>query len=190
MAELLPWYVTGQLDGPEQARVEAHLNGCAECQADVRFQSRLEAEVARLPLDVEEGWSRMRRRLETGRPGRRIARALRLRAGWLGWGVAAAVTLGAGALLLPALAPPGSAGGYHALGAAPPSLAGNVVVIFHPDTTERQMRETLRAGGARLVNGPTPADAYVLHVPPAHRQAALATLRGRSDIVLAQPIDP
>ena len=190
MADLLPWYVTGQLDGAEQARVEAHLSGCAECQAEVRFQRRLEAEVARLPIDVEEGWSRMRKRLQADRPRRRIAGALRGRAAWLGWGVAAAVTLGAGALLLPSLAPSQGAGAYHALGAASQSAVGNVVVIFRPDATERQMRETLRASGARLVNGPTAADAYVLHVSPDRRQAALAILRERSDIVLAQPVDP
>ena len=190
MSDLLPWYVTGQLDSAEHARVEAHLNACAECQAEARFQRRLEAEVARLPLDVEQGWSRMRMRLQADRPGRRIVSALRGRAAWLGWGLAAVVTLGAGALLIPSLAPSGGTGGYHALGAAPTSLAGNVVVVFRPDATERQMRETLRASRARLVNGPTPADAYVLHVAPAQRQAALATLRQRGDIVLAQPIDP
>ena len=184
LAELLPWYVTGQLDGPERARVEAHLGGCAQCQAEVRFEQRLEAEVARLPLDVEQGWARMRRRLEADR------RKLQGRTAWLGWSVAAAAILGAGVLLLPFLAPSVGEGRYHALGAAPATPAGNVVVIFRPDATEQQMRETLRAGAARLVDGPTPADAYVLHVAPAQRQAALATLRGRRDVVLAQPVDP
>jgi len=63
------------------------------------------------------------------------------------------------------------------------------VVIFRPDTTERQMREALRASNARLVDGPTQADAYVLQIPAARRELALATLRARHEIVLAQPID-
>jgi hypothetical protein len=156
----------------------------------VRFQRRLEAEVASLPLDVEQGWSRMRSRLQADRPGQRMAGGLRGRAAWLGWGVAAVLMLGMGALVAPSLGPPRGFGGYHALGAAPQSAAGNVVVIFRPDATEQQMRETLRASAARLVDGPTPADAYVLHVAPTQRQAALATLRGRRDVVLAQPVDP
>ena len=78
---------------------------------------------------------------------------------------------------------------YHALGAAPAPALGNVVVIFRPDTSERELRQTLVANHARLVDGPTAADAYVLHVPAAERAGALTRLRGRADIVLAEPID-
>ena len=189
LRELLSWYVTGQLDAAEAARVEAHLDGCAECQAELRFEQRLESEVARLPLEVEAGWARMRRRMEGDRPELRVLRALRARAPWLGWGVAAVLMLGLGVLLAPSLRPAPAADGYHALGAAPAAEPGNVVVIFRPDTTEKSMREALKASGARLVDGPTPADAYVLHVPAPTRDAALASLRARREIVLAQPVD-
>jgi len=184
---LLPWYVTGQLDTADTARVEAHLEGCAECQAELSFEERLEAEVARLPLEVENGWARMRQRVAADQPQRRALRTLR--APWLGWGVAAAVTLGLAAVLAPTLRPAPAPGAYHALGAAPAAEPGNVVVIFRPDTTEKAMREALKASGARLVDGPTPADAYVLRVPAAKREAALASLRARREIVLAQPVD-
>lgn len=189
LRELLPWYVTGQLDAAEAARVEAHLDECAECEAEIRFEERLEAEVARLPLDVEQGWARMRQRLAEDRPGRRVAHAITARAPMLGWGVAAAMMLSIAVMMSPALRPTAAPDAYHALGAAPAAAAGNVVVIFRPDTTERQMREALRASNARLVDGPTQADAYVLQIPAARREAGLATLRARRDIVLAQPID-
>jgi hypothetical protein len=181
--------VTGQLDAVEAARVEAHLDECAECEAEIRFEERLEAEVARLPLDVEQGWARMRQRLAEDRPGRRVANAITDRAPWLGWGVAAAMMLSIGVIMSPALRPAAAPDAYHTLGAAPAAAAGNVVVIFRPDTTERQMREALRASNARLVDGPTQADAYVLQIPAARRELALATLRARHEIVLAQPID-
>ena len=189
LRELLPWYVTGQLDEAEAARVEAHLDDCAECQAELRFEERLESEVARLPLEVEAGWERMRRRIEGEQPRRRVLRDLRARAPWLGWGVAAVLMLSLGVLMSPSLRPAPNADAYHALGAAPAAEPGNVVVIFRPDTTEKAMREALKASGARLVDGPTAADAYVLRVPAAQRDAALSSLRARREIVLAQPVD-
>lgn len=186
--ELLPWYVTGQLDEAETARIEAHLEDCDQCQAELRFEERLESEVARLPLEVEAGWARMRRRIEGDRSEPR-GRALRARAPWLGWGVAAVLMLGLGVLLAPSLRPAPTADSFHALSSPPPAEPGNVVVIFRPDTTEKTMREALQASSARLVDGPTSADAYVLRVPAAERDAALSTLRGRREIVLAQPVD-
>jgi hypothetical protein len=80
--------------------------------------------------------------------------------------------------------------GYHALGAAPPSPEGNVVVIFRPETTEREFREILRSENARLVDGPSSTDAYLLHVAPAARPQALSALRRRSQVLVAEPVDP
>lgn len=186
LSELLPWYVTGRLDADEEAQVAAHVAGCAECQAEIAFQKRLEAEVARLPLDVERGWSQMRGRIEANddAPPPAALRG-RPRASWIGWGVAATFAVVAGVSWLPQTPGPE----YRALGAARTAQDGNVVVVFHPDTTERQMRETLKAGEARLVDGPTAAGGYVLHVPGARRTAALATLRAQGNVVLAEPID-
>lgn len=195
LQELLPWYVTGRLDEAEQARVDAHVSGCAECQAEVRFQRRLEAEVARLPIDVEEGWASMRRQVEADQastPRPTVRRAMP-RAAWMGWGIAASLAVVSGVSLAPRLAAPYLASdaqpGYHALSAAPAPAGGNVIVIFRPDATEAVMRETLRASHARLVDGPTTADAYVLSVDPKAREAALANLRARREVVLAEPVD-
>jgi anti-sigma factor RsiW len=180
--ELLPWYVTGRLDADEQARVRAHVETCADCQAEVRAEERLEAEVARLPLDVERGWSDMRARIAAdAAPARRF----RVPANWLGWGVAAALAATIGVISLPRPEPQA----YHALGAAPAAAAGNVVVVFLPETTERRMREVLKASEARLVDGPTAANGYVLRVAPAQRTAALARLRADSAVVVAEPLD-
>jgi hypothetical protein len=64
-----------------------------------------------------------------------------------------------------------------------------VIVIFRPEASERNLRETLNASSARLIDGPTSAGTYVLHVPAAKRMVALARLRRDADIVLAEPID-
>jgi hypothetical protein len=199
--ELLPWYLTGQLDPAEQDRVLAHLAVCAECQEDVRFQERLGPEIAELPLNVENSWSQMRRMLDAEQAPAPKSKA------WPAWhgGFAGPVGLAwrtspiwgigalAGALLVAVVAyspPLGMTGQYRALSARAKPTPGNIMVIFRPETPERSLREALRASHARLVDGPTEADAYVLSVPTLERATALATLRKRTDVVVAQPIDP
>ena len=71
----------------------------------------------------------------------------------------------------------------------PPARPGNVVVVFQPDATEAQIRTVLTATGARLVDGPPGADAYVLSVSPSQREKALATLRASHPVVAAEPVD-
>jgi anti-sigma factor RsiW len=200
---LLPWYVTGRLDAAEHARVAAHVSTCRECQADLEFERRLEVEVAIAPIDVEHGWASMQRRI-TAAPAPRsggafIARLRELpgrlwRAGppWLSWALAAqaALLVVAGALTVRTAAPVTQPARYHALSSVPAAATGNVVVIFRPDTRESAMRQALVAADAHLIDGPTAADAYVLHVPAAERAGAMAGLRARHDVVLAQPLDP
>ena len=189
LRDLLPWYATGQLDEADRARVEAHLANCPDCQAEVQFERRLDDEVARMPVDIDRSWARMKKRMDRDRPLgrlRQFAGAITAPAPWAGWAAASFLLLVSGVLLLPSMQP----ATYHTLSAAPGAAAGNVVVIFRPDTRERDMREALVATEARLVDGPTATDAYVLRVPAAKREAALATLRGRPDVVLAAPLDP
>jgi hypothetical protein len=54
---------------------------------------------------------------------------------------------------------------------------------------EETFRDMLEASHARLVDGPTVANAWLLRVPPAERTEVLARLRRRPDIELAQPLD-
>jgi hypothetical protein len=191
--KLLPWYETGRLEAAEAARVEAHLRDCSDCLAELRSERELHAVVAGLELDVEHGWSELRSRLEAHptAPDRTAGRA-KVRAVLAGpgrrWALAATVALAVAAgLALPRFEP---AARYRTLGAAPPAAAGNLIVVFQPDTAERDLRGALRASGARLVDGPTAADAYVLRAPAESRPAALAKLRNDPHVVLAEPIDP
>jgi hypothetical protein len=54
---------------------------------------------------------------------------------------------------------------YRGLGATG-HAQGNVVVAFNPDTPERELRRILQAAEARVVDGPTVTDAYVLAGSP------------------------
>ena len=111
----------------------------------------------------------------------------RMEAPWLRWAVAGqfCLLLVMGVMLLRNGRPPQ----YHALGSAPVSTDANIAVIFRPQTAEQDFREILKSNNARLVDGPTVADAYLLHVPAAGRASVLSKLRRQAQIVLAEPVD-
>ena len=207
---LLPWYISGQLDDADHAGVSAHIAGCAECQAELRADLHLAETLAAAPapgvalFGVEHGWAAMRQRLDAAEQRRtpltlwmsrlsdlRRKAALRWSAGepWMRWAVAGqfCALLMLGGLLLRPAAP---AVHYQALGARTATAPANIVVIFRPETRESEMRALLEASHARLVDGPTSTDAYMLHVPDEERSTALARLRGEAPVVLAEPIDP
>lgn len=195
--KLLPWYATGQLDAIDRAKVESHLTDCAECQADLRLERRLNAEVANLPLDSALGWAALRRRLDSD-PGqysnarKTFSRPLAARWGRIGWFLAAQATfvLMIGIMIGIMVSPLGRPASYQTLGSGAAPAAGNIIVMFRPDMSEQDLRHMLNASGARLVDGPTSAAAYVLHVPAAERASALTKLRRQPDVVMAEPIDP
>jgi anti-sigma factor RsiW len=191
--ELLPWYVTGQLDQHEREAVERHLASCARCERQLRLERRLADEFRATTPDVELGWQRLRGRLEPPPPRRNRAATLARRA----WRVASrpvvatalaaqlALVVTAGGLALYFAQPQQ----YHVLGSAPVPASANLVVVFKPDIREEQLRRLLDASDASFVGGPTDADAYLLRVPAEARNDALIKLRGRPEIVMAEPID-
>jgi anti-sigma factor RsiW len=189
LQRLLPWYVTDRLDPAERAKVEAHVAGCEDCQEELRFERALAENVKAMPLDTDVGWRRMERRLKAERPRQRPGAGAQV-ATWGGWAVAACALIAVGVMAVPRAAQGPSQGQYHALGSPQSVSPGNLVVIFRPETAERDIRAELNAVGARIVDGPTAADAYVLMVPLTQRAGVLAKLRTQSNIVLAEPVDP
>ncbi len=194
---LLPWYATGRLDADDTARVEAHLATCTQCQADLVLERRLAAAVADLPADdigdADDAFDAIKDKLTPREPflkrnAARVKRDWGQSAPWLRWAIAAQLVLliGGGALLL---RPQPQARIYHTLSSAPAPAAANIVVVFRPEVTEADLRQTLRGVDARVVDGPTVADAYLLHVEPGARATTVAKLRGDKTITLAEPID-
>jgi|SRR6476661_347824 len=192
--ELLPWYVTGRLDQRDRERVERHLTECSNCQAQLRVERRLADEYRAYSPHVEASWTSLRKRIEPtlrkpklpprvaaqgwrafARPGFAMLMAAQL----------AVVVLTAGVVSY--LDQPRAV--YRALGSAPVAATANAVVIFAPQIREEQLRHLLNSSGAELVGGPTDADAYVLHIAASDRASALARLRARREVVMAEPID-
>jgi hypothetical protein len=182
---LLPWYVTGRLDSEDVARVDAHLADCARCQDELDLDRALQAAQ---PLsaergDVERGLARMRGLIESGPQRMRPAPSRWLR--WMLGGQFAVIALLTALLLVPH---PGL-DVYKALGTPGAAPAANVVVMFKPDATEQEIRAALRGSSARLVDGPTASNAYLLSLPSREHAAAIAHLRAQPAVSLAESLD-
>src|SRR5574337_408418 len=202
--ELLPWFVNGTLEGEDLALVERHLAECARCQQEVlalrQFQTAyIDSETAPDPavslgslLPPKE--RRRRRRsmwalsgLPLMRPFSAVTRRFRQ---WAPWALAAelAVILVLAGMLLSG---DESQPLYRTLGASGPPLQemGRLVVVFDPQVPEAELRRIVRSSGARIVDGPTVGDAYVLEVPAEHQAAALQALRGQRAVTLAERLN-
>ena len=193
---LLPWYVNGTLDDTEAARVHSHLAECARCQADAAWQQRLRppalvTDDLVAPADVNRDWALLARRLPVARPAP-ARRAQALLGKWLAarW---FPLAVGVQGVLVLALsfawfwAPPREEP-FRALGAAPPTLSANVLVVFRPSVSEADIRRVLRANRAQLVGGPTATDAYLLNVNPLSRDK-LDRLRGDTAVLRVESLE-
>ncbi len=187
--QLLPWYVTGTLEDEELALVEAHLSQCPECRADVQMERVLARQIRTWPTDIDRGWAALKARIEGAPAAAPRKAALFSRRIPLAWALAAqaasiaiVVTLAAFALARPTQL-------YRTLGSAPGAAPGNVIVIFKPESSEATLRGILMQNQARIVDGATSTDAYVLHVAADRRSAVLTRLKGDRNISLAEPID-
>jgi Putative zinc-finger len=201
---LLPWYVGARLDAQEHADVEAHLAECSRCQAELAWELQLHADAAQIDVptgDADQGFARLRERMAgtaAAPPRRRDSLAARLWAhwraapAWTRWALAGQLAVVAllGGLLLPLLSP---APQFRALGgpAAAPAAAASthLIVRFRPETTEQEMRRLLRESQARLVDGPTTTDAYLLAVPAGMEAAAVRQLRAQGAVLLVESLD-
>jgi len=193
--QLLPWYATGQLDEADRAIVDAHLSSCAYCRQQLALERRLIDEFQAIAPEGESGWGRLRRRIEGPAPGRAFrpagpswvaeAWAFLTRPAIAALAVAQlAFVIIAGTALLSLSRPV-----YHVLGSAPAPAAGNIIVMFRADAREQDIRDVLRSAGASIVGGPTPANAYLLHVAPPQRNLAVRKLAANQTVQMAQPID-
>jgi anti-sigma factor RsiW len=194
---LLPWYVNGTLEGDELECVRRHLGECAQCREESEWLRQLHAAcvAAESVPGASPAFRNLRQRLETrstnaARPTW-LHRAGFRRGAWLPWFVAGSlaviVTLATSVLQqtsAPAL--------YRTLGDAgsPSRASGSLVVVFDPAATEADLRRILREAGARVVDGPTQSNAYVLEVPAERRQDALHALRTERAVVLVEPLGP
>jgi anti-sigma factor RsiW len=180
---LLPAYAAGRLVPADHAEVETHLAGCARCRAELGFDQALRSVPAEpLSADPDAGWAALRARIATP-----AAMPAPRRANPWPWFFGGQIALTAVLLAMLLWRPPAQESLYRGLGPAA-SPAANALVMFRPDATEFQIRAALQSGGARLVDGPTATQAYLLRLPRADADA-LATLRRQPGVALAESLD-
>ena len=213
--DALPWLANGTLAGAELERVQAHVATCAGCRADLALlrTARAAGPGPDLDWDPERALARLQPRLlsqlqtldGTAQDAPALAAApdqpvpgllqrwrTRLAANDGRWLRAAVAAQFCGIAVLAALlARPADRADapdtYHALGAAGAHDAARLVVTFRPDTPEAEMRRIVRAGGARVVDGPTVTDAWLLGVD-GDTAPVLARLRAEPAVTLAEPL--
>lgn len=215
--QALPWLANASLAGAELERVQMHLRGCALCRADLAQLHTLRAtEPDLLPgLDVDAALARLLPQLDATEPLQTkplpVQRDWRSRvaANERSWLRAALVMQCAAIAVLAVLVwrPGGAqdnvadpvaeraadptadhAGSYHVLGAsAGPGSQSSLIVVFKPETPEREVRRIVRASGAHISGGPTATGAWLLGTDLSAGQAT-TRLRAESAVTLAEPL--
>lgn len=180
---LLPWLANGTLAPAELERVRRHMAQCERCRSDAAWQEALRSAAVTLPTagaDVEQGWAAMRTKLAP-REARRWPR--------FGWpalaGAQAIAMLALAAVLVTRTAP--NEGEFRTLGNTPAAPTANALVVFRPGASEAQVREALRGAQARIVDGPTSTDAYLLYLPSL-TPAGFARLRSNGAVMRVESL--
>jgi hypothetical protein len=208
-ARLLPWYVSGQLDADDAARVEAHVNACPVgrlelvqqrdvgdwLRVDERVEYSPQPSLQKLMTRIDELDRELPEAAEAqGWPIAASAQSTSVhRPAPTRWLVAALVvqTVGLGLLWARSTAPPAS---YQTLTAPPAATAGapaQLRVVFAPGTTVEAMGELLHHAHATIVSGPSEAGAYALALAPSQAgslDSSLGRLRADARVVFAEPI--
>lgn len=192
---LLPWYITGQLDGDEIAQVDAHMTQCDVCSAMLVQERLLKAGIASTPIDVPQFSAPVI--ANSHRPSiasRRWHAARNTVSAWTAkpMRVAAFATAQAAMLLMVfqlAQLTARPEAGYRTLSSGKATSQPNAVVMFDAETREAEFRAILTEANATIVGGPTESNAYYLRIDAGLRDSALERLRKQPKIMLAQPVD-
>jgi hypothetical protein len=194
---LLPWLVNETLEGDELAFVRRHLDECPDCRREVEWLRELHAAcIAGEAMPGASGaFRKLRRELEARSEGRdsiaRLRRSQRRTPRWWQWALAAefAVIIVLGGLLLSDTESPAL---YRTLGAgnAGKPATGSLVVVFDPATSQAEVQRILRSAGARIVDGPTQANAYVLEVPVGQTDRAAQAIKAERAALLIEALGP
>jgi anti-sigma factor RsiW len=194
---LLPFYANGTLHGEELAFVEQHVRACEQCQREVDWLRAVYGALAASPSLQDATRTVPAHLTELVNRGLRPNWRGRIRAGWqtahpwTRWLMAA--QLAAIAVLGTLVATDTrEVPSYRTLGLPSPSaqMSDAVAVMFNPGITESDLRRLLLGVGARIVDGPSSTEVYVLEIPAERAVEALRALRAEPLVRLAERLGP
>ncbi|MGZ0080184.1 anti-sigma factor family protein [Methylomonas sp. TEB] len=215
---LLPWYVNQSLTVNERQQVDQHLKSCLVCRRELLTLQKLAAAVqqaADLDIAAEASFAGLRAKMQTASqvprskqtdiPSEQLGggNIKPFSAGQGFWRIASNTGKGlaiAASLLLVTLPAavqylhPANTTDYHTLSAAKPDAGatGQIRVVFAKNLMEKDIDAALSQIDGIRVDGPNSVGAYTVKIatgkPDADMAGALALLRSRQDVILAEPI--
>lgn len=199
---LLPFYVNGTLHGEELAFVEQHVLACEACRQEADWLRLVYAACAASPLLQDAAHAVSAAHAGSASHGpveyshaqhgirRRIREDWRRTRPWTRWLIAA--QLAAIAVLGGIVTTEAPVAPYRTLGGGNASahMRDTVAVMFDPSISAAELRRIVLAANARIVDGPSATDVFVLEVPPDRIRPALALLRKEPAVRLAEPLGP
>jgi len=197
--QLLPFYVNETLRGEELSFVRQHLQSCEKCQREVEWlrtvydacavDPALQAAVAQTLERSPQARANPGSEHESGT---RMSKGWRAAPVWTRWLMAAQLAAVA-VLATLLLADTRSVPEYRTLGTSQPTSQARsnaVAVMFDPAIKESDLRHMLQDVGARIVDGPSSTDVYLVDIPAERTPQALQTLRAQPGVRLAESLGP
>ncbi|MCU6434027.1 zf-HC2 domain-containing protein [Undibacterium sp. Jales W-56] len=196
---LLPWFVAQTLDAREFDQVQRHLSVCPQCRAESEALAVLKGsgQIMHSQPDVDQALARLLPRLnQPASPLPRIRQLLQAGWDWLcsqqrQWrpAVLALQSVVIAGLIAYIAIPQKDSPQFHALSSPNAPSIGNIVVVFKPDAKISDIQNIMHRTDARIVDGPTVADAYLLSVDPKEQNHIIEQLRAESSMQLVESLD-
>ena len=195
---VLPWFVNGTLEDPEKGLVEHHLQDCVRCQREVEWLRMVNVSYAEGDenLACEQAWGELKARLGPGSsPWERLRVKLnnwkmpRVIQTWAPW--VAALELALILVVGGAFLNPDSSGRYHTLaaGSEAATTKARLVVMFESNSTVDEANRILHEADARVIDGPTATDAYVLSISNDRFDSVVNQLHREPAVKLVESLD-
>ncbi|BBB61588.1 hypothetical protein UNDKW_3315 [Undibacterium sp. KW1] len=200
--DLLPWYANNTLQADEQQLVRAHLQTCTACQNDLQWQQKLKAgePAASTVPNVDRALARLLPKLDRQVQAAKVNNTNNFMARlWTlftadgkapaRWGMAvmAAQTAVIVGLVAFMALPRQDDSSYRVLGSGERS-SGNIVVVFKPETTVKDIQRIMSINDARIIDGPTVTNAYLLNVDDSRLEQSIRELRSEAGIELVESL--